>query len=203
MESILPFICYYADYAPHIFLGLSLLAGLNIPISEDLLLLTAGAFASRCTPENYLPLYGWVFLGCWISGWEAYWLGRYFGPKLYQIRWFKQIITEERIATLHTYYERFGIWTFIVGRFIPGGVRNTLFITSGMGKMPFSLFIARDFIASLISTTVIFSCGYQFGENYELISDYAIRYHRIVLAIIVTIIIVVFLRIKYKSPIFR
>ncbi len=181
MESIFTFICDNAAHAHYIFFGLLFLAGLNVPISEDLLLLTAGAIVSRCMPDQYLHLYAWMFFGCWISGWEAYWLGRYFGPKLYKFSWFNKAVNPERIARLHHYYEKFGVLTFIVGRFIPGGVRNALFITSGMGKMPFLTFIARDFVASLISTTVVFYIGYTFGEHYEEISAYFIRYNRIVL----------------------
>lgn len=198
MESIFTYICAHAEYAHLIFFGLLFLAGLNVPISEDLLLLTSGAIASRCFPDQYFSLYLWMFFGCWISGWEAYWIGRIFGPKLYKVSWFNRLINPENIKKLHGYYEKFGIWTFVAGRFIPGGVRNALFITSGMGKMPFMLFTTRDFFAALISTSVIFYLGYIFGENYEIISTYCIRYHRIVLALLILFIILICLRKYYK-----
>lgn len=181
MESLLQFVCDNAAHAHYIFFGLFILAGINVPISEDLLLLTGGALVSRCIPDQYFHLYTWMFFGCWISGWEAYWLGRWLGPKLYEMRFFKHVVTKKRIEKLHKYYEKFGIWTFIVGRFIPGGVRNALFITSGMGKMPFLLFTLRDFVASLISTNVVFYLGYTFGKHYELILEYFLRYDKIVL----------------------
>lgn len=198
MESIFTYICVHVEYAPFIFLGLLFLAGLNVPISEDLLLITSGAIASRCLPDQYFSLYLWMFLGCWISGWEAYWIGRILGPKLYQYSWFNRVINPESIKKLHEYYEKFGIWTFIAGRFIPGGVRNALFITSGMGKMPFFLFTTRDFFAALISTSVMFYLGYAFGENYEVISTYFIHYHRFALAVLVLFIIIGSLRSYYK-----
>lgn len=201
MESIFTFICQNAEHAHYIFFALLFLAGLNVPISEDLLLLTAGAIVSRCMPDNYLHLYTWMFFGCWISGWEAYWIGRYFGPKLYKFAWFNKAVTPERIAKLHHYYEKFGVFTFIVGRFIPGGVRNALFITSGMGKMPFLTFIARDFVASLISTTVVFYIGYSFGEHYELISEYFIRYNRIVLIAMLALIAGAFWKFSSSQPV--
>jgi membrane-associated protein len=199
MDAIFSYICQNAEYAHLIFFGLFILAGLCAPISEDLLLLAGGAIVSRCIPDQYIHLYIWMFMGCWISGWEAYWLGRYFGPKLYTLPWFSKFVTPERIAKLHAYYERFGIWTFIIGRFIPGGVRNALFITSGMGKMPFLLFTARDFVAALISTSVVFYVGYTFGENFELISAAVIRYNRIALVLIIIFIAGAFLKIKMKK----
>lgn len=190
IESLLQFVCANADHAHYIFFGLFLLAGINVPISEDLLLLTGGALVSRCIPDQYVHLYIWMFVGCWVSGWEAYWLGRWLGPKLYDIRFFKHVVTKKRIEKLHHYYEKFGIWTFIVGRFIPGGVRNALFITSGMGKMPFLLFTARDFIASFISTNVVFFLGYTFGKHYEVIIEYFLRYDKVVFLGVATLAII-------------
>ena len=136
MESIFNFICLHIHDAYWILFLLLLLAGMNIPISEDLILLTGGALASTCleTSAQVWHLYFWIFLGCWVSAWEAYWLGRLLGPKLYEIKWFSRFITAKRISALHHYYERFGILTFIVGRFVPGGVRNALFMTSGLGR---------------------------------------------------------------------
>lgn len=200
MESLLQFICSHAEHAHYIFFALFLLAGINVPISEDLLLLTGGALVSRCIPEQYAHLYLWMFVGCWVSGWEAYWLGRWLGPKLYNIRFFKYVVTKKRIEKLHRYYEKFGIWTFIVGRFIPGGVRNALFITSGMGKMPFFLFTARDFVASLISTNVVFFLGFTFGKNYEVMVEYFLKYDKVMLILVAIAATFAFFKFR-KTPV--
>lgn len=165
MESLLTFICEHAHHAHWIIFLLLLLAGLNLPISEDLMLIGGGAIASTCLQGQALHLYIWIFLGCYLSAWEGYWIGRLLGPRLYSIRPFKYIVTPRRLETLRNYYTRFGVFTFIVGRFIPGGIRNALFISSGMMKMPFQLFIFRDGLACLFSTAVLFSIGYHFGEH--------------------------------------
>lgn len=150
-----------------------MLAGLNVPLSEDIILLSAGAIAATCVPENYFTILAWLYMGCWISAWEAYAIGRFLGPKLYDIKWFSHIITPARIERLHHYYEKFGIFTFVLGRVIAGGVRNSLFMTAGLGKMHFGKFILRDGIACIISTTTLFWIGFQFGEHYaELIEAF-------------------------------
>lgn len=176
MESILELVCIHAHDAHWIMFIMLLLAGMNIPISEDFILLAGGIIASTCIPEHTFHLYAWILAGCWISGWEAYWIGRLFGPKLYDIPWFRHFLTPKRITKLHHYYEKFGIFTFIVGRFIPGGVRNALFMTSGLGKMPFLKFMARDCLACIISSSTLFSIGYQFGEHHDLLLKYLRRY---------------------------
>lgn len=199
MESALTFICQNAHDAHWIIFGLLMLAGLNVPISEDILLLTGGAIASTCIPEHTVNLFIWVYLGCWLSAWEAYWVGRLLGPKLYTIKWFSRILTPKRIEKLHYYYEKFGIFTFIVGRFIPGGVRNALFMSSGLGKMPFPVFIARDGLACLISSTTIFTLGFKFAEHYQLIVNYYKKYDLIIIGVIALIITITVAIVAYKK----
>lgn len=191
MESVLTFICQHAHSAHWMIFLLLMLAGLNVPISEDILLLSAGAIASTCIPDHALNLFLWTWAGCWISAWEAYWLGRLLGPKLYSIRWFRYVITPERIARLHYYYEKFGVFAFIVGRFCPGGVRNALFITSGLGKMPFATFLLRDGIACAISSTTLFTIGYRLGENYHTIVQYVVKYNHYAFGVILFIIVAI------------
>lgn len=200
MESILTFVCEHAVHAHWIIFTLLLLAGLNVPISEDLLLLTGGAIASSClSPEHKISLFVWLYFGCWFSAWEAYWIGRLLGPKLYEFRWFSHILTPKRIEKLHYYYEKFGILTFMVGRFIPGGARNALFMTSGLGKMPFWKFVLRDGFACIFSTSILFYLGHVFGENHELLFHYFKTYNFIFLTILATAIIVIGCIILYRS----
>lgn len=188
METLLDFICLHAHQAHWIIFSLLMLAGLNLPISEDLLLITGGAIASTCIPNEAFHLYLWILIGCWISAWETYWIGRLLGPKLYRINWFNRVITPKRIEKLNHYYERFGIYTFIVGRFIPGGVRNALFITTGLAQMPFYKFMIRDGLACFISTTTIFLIGYLFGENYQTIFHYFKAYDKMVISCMILLV---------------
>ena len=199
IESIVNFACAHAHSAHWIFFLCLMLAGLNIPLSEDLILLTSGALASTCLPNETLHLYLWIYAGCWISAWEAYSIGRFFGPKLYEIRFFRHIITPERIIRLHHYYEKFGVFTFIMGRFIPGGLRNALFMSAGLGKMPFGKFILRDGFACLISSSVIFSIGYSLGENYHSVLHYLKTYNEIVIGCLLLIILATFMIIWWKK----
>lgn len=199
METWLEYLCVHALIAPYIFFGLLILAGLNIPISEDIILLTAGFLASQCIPEHTYFVYFWVFAGSLLSAWEVYWIGRLLGPKLYDIKCFNRILTLERMEKLGECYERYGVFTFIIGRFIPGGFRNALFMSSGLSKMPFWKFVLRDGTGCLIATAVIFSLGYQFAENYHLIVLIFKKYSLIAASIFITLLIVVVLYLWKRS----
>lgn len=181
MESIITFASQHAESSHWLFFFLILLGGINVPISEDIVMISAGALASTYVPELAKYQFAWLFLACWIAAWEAYWIGRLLGPKMYRIRWFNRILTPKKIATLHHYYEKFGIFTFIIGRFIPGGVRNCLFMSSGLGKMPFLTFIRRDFPACLISAGFLFYIGFLFGQNASTIIATFKTYQTIIL----------------------
>jgi membrane protein DedA with SNARE-associated domain len=198
MESIFAFICEHAFYAPGIFFLLLLLTGINFPISEDLIILSAGAMASSCIPEHTLLLYFSILLGCYASAWEGYWLGRLLGPKLYKIRLLSYVITPERLDILRQFYARFGIYTFLIGRFCPGGVRNVLFISSGLTKMPFSLFLLRDGLAALLYSSIIFTIGYKFGENLDQVLYYFHRYAEFAVIALVSIIFCVVMYVWYR-----
>lgn len=182
-------ICDYAHSAYWILFLLLMLSGLFVPISEEIILITGGAVAGMCIPEHRLHLYAWLYAGSWLSAWEVYWLGRLFGPKLYEVRWFKRFLNPQHIEKLHHYYEKYGIFTFIVGRFLPGGIRNTLFATCGLGKMDFPKFIMRDGIACILSSGTYFYIGYALGENYESLIKMFAAYNRIAFGIFLGIVL--------------
>lgn len=184
------FLCDYVHLAPWLILGLLLLGGLNLPVSEDLVIILSGAMASVCIPEHTYSLYAWVFFCACLASWETYWIGRIYGPKLYNVRWFNRILPEHRIDKLHYYLERYGILVFIIIRFFPGGVRNALFLSSGLGKMPFWKYLLRDGVAALLSTSLLFYIGHYFGRNYRLILHYLKTYDEILVGFIIVLVVI-------------
>ncbi|MDE3047890.1 MAG: DedA family protein [Verrucomicrobiota bacterium] len=144
-----------------------MLAGLNVPISEDLMIIISAVLAATVVPENTYKLFAGVFLGCYLSDWVCYWIGRHFGPKLWNVRWFARTFNRNRIDQIQNYYAKYGFFTLLFGRFIPFGVRNGLFLTAGLGKMHFGKFLFSDGIACVLSNTILFTLAYHVGKNYE------------------------------------
>lgn len=176
VQSIFSFICENAIYAHFFIFILFLLGGLNLPISEDLLMIGGGAIASTCIPDHTVRLFIWMLVGCYLASWETYWIGRLLGPKLYHISFFRRILTHERLELVRYFYAKFGIFTFLVGRFCPGGIRNVLFLSSGLTKMPFHLYVLRDGISSTIALSTLFYFGYIFGANFQQIMHVIDKY---------------------------
>jgi membrane protein DedA with SNARE-associated domain len=169
MESFVEFLSLHASHAHwFILLGL-LLAGCNIPISIDLLLILAAFFSAQFVPENTYLLYSFVLIGCTLGAWISYTFGRTLGGKLAKKKLFRTLLSESRVAKLKMFYQKHGIWTFIIGRFIPFGVRNCIFMTSGLSKISFLRFALQEFLACFIWVTAYFILFYHVGQNFEAI----------------------------------
>jgi membrane protein DedA with SNARE-associated domain len=172
---MLSLIEFFSAHAPHahwfILIGL-LLAGCNLPISIDVLVIIAALFSAEFVPENTILLYSFLLGGCLLSAWISYLLGRTVGAKLAKWRVFQSFLSDEKIEKLQAFYKKYGIFAFIVGRFIPFGIRNCLFMSSGLSKMPFLRFALQDFLACFIWVTTYFTLFYHIGQNFEVIWHY-------------------------------
>ena len=167
METLLQWLSLNADNAHFIVFGLLILAGFSLPISEEIMLIASGVLASSVIPDHTPHLFIAVFLGCYFSDWIAYWLGRVCGKKLYNISWLPFSLNEKRVEKLGIFYEKHGFLTLLIGRFIPFGVRNGIFMTAGVSRMHFGKFAITDAIGCLFFSFLIFTLAYSFGKNYE------------------------------------
>ena len=150
--------------APWVIFGLLLLAGFNIPVSEDGMLLISALLAFK-NPNHLMPLFFGVYAGAYCSDLICYTLGRTLGPKIFEIDFFKNMMSKERMDKINSFYSKYGVITLIFGRFIPFGVRNALFLTAGLGKMNFKKFALSDLLACTISCTTFFTLYYKFGKE--------------------------------------
>lgn len=194
METLTLLIESNVQYAHWIIFGALLLAGLNIPVSEDAMLFISAVLASR--HGEYLPhLFIGVYMGAYISDLICYSLGRFLGPKLFEIRFFANMVPPARIDKIHAFYEKYGIITLVVGRFIPFGVRNGLFLTAGLGQMKFLKFALSDLTACTISTVTFFTLYYRYGGT---VIDYVKEGNLIVFSI-AAIALLAYLIVKHRS----
>lgn len=164
MEEIIIFIQSNIDIAPWLIFFVLLLAGLNLPVSEDAMLFISAILAAK-NPDMLYSLFFAVYMGAFFSDIICYWLGRTLGPRLWKIQFFAKMVSPERVDQMGQYYKKYGIITLVVGRFIPFGVRNALFLTAGLSKMNFAKFAFSDFLACSISSLAFFSLYYTYGEK--------------------------------------
>ncbi len=198
MEHLSELLYNLAPYTHFIAFGLLILAGLNIPVSEDLVFIIAASIAATITPENTMLIFLGCFAGAYTSDIIAYTIGRYAGRQVIETKIIRRFVSEMKILKVEEYFHHYGQKTLFFGRFIPFGVRNVLFISAGIARMRFHRFLIIDFFALIITSTILFSLGFFFGENYRLIEPYLDRYKYVVFTIFIVIVTLV-ITIEIKS----
>ncbi|AHH12267.1 Alkaline phosphatase like protein [Borrelia hermsii YBT] len=193
MHIILEFIDLNINYSPIVFFGLLILAGFNIPISEDAIVIMGGILSSRKNEYTILIFLG-IFWGAYIGDVISFYIGRFLANKLLKQK--KQ--TNKLIDKMNYYYKRYGNLTLLFGRFIPFGVRNAIFISAGMGNMRISNFLITDFFAAMISITTYFTLSFKIGESFKIIFP-KIRLILLITLIIITILILISYIIRKKK----
>lgn len=165
MQQLWTLLNQYVTYAPLVAFFLLLLAGLNLPLSEDLIIITS-AFLARSNEESKYYFYAALLAGVIISDHMAYWIGNRIGHGLHK-KYFHKFLTPAKLERVHFYIKKYGIFSFIICRFIPFGVRNTLFISSGIMRMKYGLFTLFDGIAATISVSTLYFLFFRLGSEME------------------------------------
>lgn len=172
MENLVEFVTQHAHLAHWFIFGGALLAGMSVPISIDVLMIIGAVLAANVIPEHTAILFSSLLFGTYFSAWIAYWIGRKLGPRLLKWRLFRKLLDEKKLERVRSFYEKYGLLTLIVGRFIPFGVRNALFMSTGMSQLSFRKFILRDALACSIWCATMFSAFYFLGQNYQVLFGY-------------------------------
>jgi len=164
MPDFFAFFSGHIQYYPLAALVCLLLAGCNIPISEDLIIIT-GALLSQEKPFLLVSNLAAVYIGVVASDFIMYWIGKRVRKGTSKSNFFSTLIPEKAMEKMHNQLDKHGIFTFIVCRFIPFGVRNTLFFTSGFFNLRLRVFAMYDIIAAMISVNTLFFLAYFLGDE--------------------------------------
>ena len=166
MIDIVAKIGEYIQYFPLVAFIALLLAGLSVPVSEDLIVIT-GALICQETPSMLVPTFVALYAGIAISDYFPYFLGICIRKGTIKINFITRFFSQKKTDKMYRYMEKYGIFTFIVGRFIPFGVRNTMFMTAGFFNLKLRRFALYDITAVTISLSTLFFLAYHFGEAIE------------------------------------
>lgn len=165
---IVDFFLNYINYWPLAAFCALLLAGFNIPISEDAIIIASAAICQD-NPKLVLPTIIFVYLGIVISDAITYLLGYFCSRGLSGFRKVNKLLKSNKKYVILNRLERHGFFTFISIRFIPLGVRNLLFISSGFFHLKFWKFVVFDFTAALISSQTLFWLIYVLGDDSSIL----------------------------------
>ncbi len=175
-----------------------MLAGLSLPISEDILIIFCALIASTIIPENTIKIFIWIFFGCYLSDLLVFWTGRFLSSKLLKYKWFQKLLPQKKLDWAQNYYQKHGFKTLLLGRFIPFGLRNCLFLTAGMSKMSLVKFLISDGIACVLTSTLLFFTTFHLGKNYGSVMHWLKTFHILVIIFLIAAVIAAFI-LYYKK----
>ncbi len=130
--------------------------------SHSLLLALFAGYAAHAGALSF----GTVIIVCWLGSFAGdvirFWIGRRFGNRLLgsSSRIARAVQTAARLADRHY------LWMILIHRF-PHGIRGVAGFAYGMSRLPWSTFLALNFVAAGLWSGAIVSAGYGFGHVSE------------------------------------
>lgn len=140
----------------------------------DSLLFAAGALTAKTGILNIWLLIPLLFVSAILGDNVNYFVGKFFGEKVFEIKWLKRFIKREYLDRTNTFYVKHGGRTIILARFIPI-VRTFAPFAAGVGKMNYRKYIIFCIAGGSLWVTALTLLGYFFGnldfvkKNFELV----------------------------------
>ncbi|MEW6613877.1 MAG: DedA family protein [Thermodesulfobacteriota bacterium] len=144
-----------------------ILAGLGVPIPEDVALI-GGGFLAYGGFSNLTITFIVCFFGVILGDIAVFSMGRRWGDSVIKHRHFVRVISERKLTHARNFFKAHGSKTIFMARFILG-FRVVAFVTAGILKMKASHFITINTLAALISVPVLVFIGYLFGANIDVV----------------------------------
>jgi membrane-associated protein len=133
----------------------------------DSLLFVAGSLAAGADPSlDLLTLIGLLFTAAVLGDNINYWVGRFFGPRIVKWRTFgRDLVQQKHLDKTHAYFEKYGVKTIIMARFVPI-VRTITPFVAGVGAMDYRRkFLPYDIAGGALWITTMLVAGYAFGTH--------------------------------------
>jgi membrane protein DedA with SNARE-associated domain len=112
--------------------------------------------------------FGKLVAVCWVGTFTGdvfrFWIGRRFGT-----RWLGSMPKLQRLVqTAARLADRHYVWMILLHRY-PNGIRSVAGFAYGMSQLPWSTFLALNFVAAGLWSCVVVSAGYAFGHVSETV----------------------------------
>ncbi len=138
---------------------------IGLPVPDEWLLTFSGYLVFKGA-LRFAPAFGAAFVGSACGITVSYTLGRMF--ETYVIVKYGAVlhVSSERIARVHSWVEKRGRWTLLVGYFVPG-VRHLTGYVAGASKMSVRHFVTFAYGGAFCWTATFLLLGYVLGEEWN------------------------------------
>ncbi|MBK7556524.1 MAG: VTT domain-containing protein [Flavobacteriales bacterium] len=133
----------------------------------DSLLFVAGSLAAGVAPTlNIWFLFFLLFAAAVLGDNLNYWVGRFFGPRVVKWKTFgRDLVQQKHLDKTHSYFEKYGVKTIIIARFVPI-VRTITPFVAGIGAMDYrKKFLPFDIAGGALWIGTMLAAGYLIGNS--------------------------------------
>jgi membrane protein DedA with SNARE-associated domain len=179
-----------SENGPWLLFGVIMLAGVGIPISEEILIVPAGFLIER----GALPFWSTVAAAwCGVVLADLIWmlLVRRYSYRLLGIRFFRKMFHPRRLLEIKYMLDRWGLWVVVMGRILPAA-RTPVITAAGLAHMPVRQFMIGECIGAAKSVAWQLFAGWLIAKGLgESIHDKHVRDAIIIgLGILVVVVVV-------------
>ncbi|WP_317898532.1 DedA family protein [Aurantibacillus circumpalustris] len=160
----------------------------------DSLLFAAGMLTASTGILNIWLLIPLLIISAILGDNVNYFVGRFFGEKVFEIKFLERFIKREYLDKTHAFYEKHGGKTIIMARFVPI-VRTFAPFAAGLGKMNYSKYISFCLFGGILWVSLLSLAGYYLG-GIPVIKN---NFEKVILGIIfVSVLPILFSAVKSK-----
>lgn len=150
--------------------GSLIAAGVGLPIPEELPVVYAGARVDTEVIQNQYGVWRWLILptcilGVVISDGLLYGIGRRYGTKLLERRFFARMLPPDKRVQIEENFHKHGIKVLLFARMLPG-IRSPIFIMAGVMKLPLRRFLIADGIYAIPGVSLLFFLAWYFQQQF-------------------------------------
>jgi len=149
--------------------SLLILGIVGLPVPDEWLLTFSGFLVFKRT-LLFVPTFAAAFCGSACGITVSYTLGRILDTYVL-VKYGSYIhMSPDRLARVHSWFERRGRWTLLVGYFIPG-VRHFTGYIAGASELSFSNFALFAYTGAFCWAAVFITLGYFLGEEWNRVLE--------------------------------
>jgi membrane protein DedA with SNARE-associated domain len=138
-------------------------AGLGVPIPEEIPIVAAGVLAHRGVVRWWLAL-PLCIAGVVTGDIGLYWIGRHWGNRALDLPLIRRVLDPGRRDRMEAAYRQRGALIVFGARHL-AGVRGAAFLTAGIVRLPFWKFLLADGVAIAYGVPLNFTLAFLFSEH--------------------------------------
>jgi membrane protein DedA with SNARE-associated domain len=173
-------------------------AGLGLPVPEDIMLLAAGVLVYR-GEVSYVGALAACAVGVIIGDTTIFLIARRLGPAALVRRPLRWLITPERRVKIEEMFRKRGKVIVFLGRHM-AGLRAPIFAMAGINGIKLRDFWLYDGLGLCVSAPVVIGIGYVLADQLDHAKARLKQFETIVICVLVLAVIGIFVWRKLRRP---